>query len=320
MSSTPEAERARERSFGEGRSHPELTLGLFGPATGAYGEVAPADAEALVARAFELGVRSFDVAPAWGESEALVARALGARVHDVHVVTRAGRRFEDGQLTARFDASSLRADLEGSLARLGRDRADVVLLHAPPPEALRRPGEALDALRVLKCEGLVRTVGVTASSLAQAQAALDADAEALAMPLNLLGADEFDAIRAELAKKKIAFVAASPLLHGLLADRLSTSHAFPASDHRSLRWTRESLRVRLRHVAALRFLVGTDQLPNMAVASLRFVLAQPEVTSVLLGPRTIEELEELVTNAGEPPYLSPESLTRLPQILAAVGA
>ena len=49
-------------------------------------------------------------------------------------------------------------------------------------------------------------------------------------------------------------------------------------------------------------------------------MAQPEVTSVCLGPRTVEQLDELVRNAGAPPYLSETALARLPQILAAAGA
>jgi aryl-alcohol dehydrogenase-like predicted oxidoreductase len=320
VSSTHEVEPClRERSFGAGLAFSELTLGLFGLGTEAYGPSVDSVREAVIRRAFELGIRSFDVAPLWGDAETLLARVLGSRIHEVRVVTRAGRRTSDGQIRARFDEPSLRADLEASLVRLGTSHVDVLLLHAPTPSALRRPGEGLDVLRKLADEGLIRTAGVAVSSLAQAQAALDRGASALAMPLHLLGADELDALRGELAAKKIGLFATSPLLHGLLADRFAMSHVFPAHDHRNLRWTREALKVRLRHVAALRYLVGGD-VPSMAVASLRFVLAQAEVTSVCIGPRTVEQLEELVTNAGAPPYLAPDALARLPQILAAVGA
>jgi aryl-alcohol dehydrogenase-like predicted oxidoreductase len=320
VSSTPEADRQpRERSFAAGLSFPELTLGLFGLATDAYGRTDGAEREAVIERAFQLGMRSFDVAPVWGDAEPLLARVLGARIREARIMTRAGRRRIDGQLRARFDEASLRGDLEASLERLGRSQVDLVFLHAPTPSALRRPGEALDALRKLKDEGLTRAVGVSASSLAQARAALDGGTEALAMPLHLLGADELDALRGEIADKNVGFFATSPLLHGLLADRFSASHVFPAHDHRSLRWTREGLRVRLRHVAALRYLVGGD-VPNMAAAGLRYVLAQPEVTSACIGPRTVKQLEDLLQHAGEPPYLSADALARLPQILAAAGA
>lgn len=322
MSSTPEAERGglRERSFGEDFSFTELTLGLFGPSTGAYGEVTPADREALVERAFELGIRSFDVASIWGDSEALLARALGARVREVRVTTRVGRRWEGERLRARFDAASLRRDLEGSLRRLERDQVDLLLLHAPPPGAFRRPGEALGALRELREEGLALAVGATVTTLEQAQAALDAGADALALPVNLLGFDELEAVRGELEQARVGLLATSPLLHGLLADRFEMGHVFPEGDHRSRRWSPEGLKVRLRHVAALRYLAARDDVPSMAVASLRFVLAQREVTTACLGPRTVEQLEELVSHAGEPPYLPPDALDRLPQILAAVGA
>lgn len=320
-SSTPETETSlRERPYADGLTLPELTFGCFGFGTAAYGKLEDGDREALIQHAFERGIRSFDVAPVWGDAEEALHRFLGSeKLKESKIMARAGRRLVDGDLALSFDEASLREDLEGSLKRLGVDRIEALLLHAPPPQELVKRGHALHAARKLRDEGLVSAVGVSAPTLAHAHAAIDMGAELIALPVNLLNSDELSAIRDEVREKSIGILATSPLLHGLLADQTSLAHRFPDRDHRSFRWNAEALRARLKHVAALRYL-NDDQIRYMSVVALRFVLAQAEVTSVCIGPRTIAQFDQLFDGRGEPPYLSPVKLARLPQILATVGA
>lgn len=310
----------REREYADGLSLPELSFGCFGFGTGAYGKLDDEVREALIHRAFERGIRSFDVAPVWGDSEDALKRFLGAeRLSESKIITRAGRRFVDGDLSMSFDEASIRADLERSLERFGLSSIEVLLLHAPPPQELVKRGHALHAARKLRDEGLVKAIGVSAPTLAHAHAAIDMGAEILALPVNLLNSDELAAIRDELQEKSIGLLATSPLLHGLLADQTSLAHRFPERDHRSLRWSPSALRARLKHVAALRYL-NDESIRYMSVVALRYVLAQAEVTSVCIGPRSVAQFDQLFDGRGEAPYLPPVKLARLPQILATVGA
>lgn len=326
---TPEADdkaeadaetRLRVREYAEGLSLPELTFGCFGFGTAAYGKLEDADREALINRAFERGIRSFDVAPVWGDSEAALKRFLGAdRLAESKIITRAGRRLVDGDLAMSFDEASIRADLERSLERFGLSAIEGLLLHAPPPQELVKRGHALHAARKLRDEGLVKAIGVSAPTLAHAHAAIDMGAELISLPVNLLNSDELAAIRDEATEKKVGVLASSPLLHGLLADQTSLAHRFPERDHRRLRWNDGALRARLKHVASLRYL-NDESIRYMSAVALRFVLAQPEVTSVCIGPRNVAQFDQLFDGRGEPPYLPPVKLARLPQILATVGA
>jgi aryl-alcohol dehydrogenase-like predicted oxidoreductase len=59
---------------------------------------------------------------------------------------------------------------------------------------------------------------------------------------------------------------------------------------------------------------------TMRAAALRFVLSNHLVSSAVLGPRNVAQLEQLVREAGEgAPYLSDAALARLPGDLARLG-
>jgi aryl-alcohol dehydrogenase-like predicted oxidoreductase len=58
----------------------------------------------------------------------------------------------------------------------------------------------------------------------------------------------------------------------------------------------------------------------MRAASVRFVLSNALVSSAVLGPRTVAQLEELVREVGMGPlYLGDEDLMRIPRALQAIG-
>jgi aryl-alcohol dehydrogenase-like predicted oxidoreductase len=104
-----------------------------------------------------------------------------------------------------------------------------------------------------------------------------------------------------------------------LAGQYPPSHTFTDDDHRSQRWTRPEFETRLRQLDALRPFVSGDVL-TLRAAALRFVLANEVVSSAVLGPKSVEQLEQLVREAGtEPPYLTPDTLTQLAAGLSRAG-
>src|SRR5262249_47469206 len=118
---------------------------------------------------------------------------------------------------------------------------------------------------------------------------------------------------------KVGVLARSVLSYGLLAGHLSADHDFEPHDHRSGRWTRPEFETRLRQLDALRPLV-TGNVLTMRAAAVRFVLSNEMISSAVLGPRTLEQLDQLVREAGaEPPYLPVESLSLLSAALTRVG-
>jgi aryl-alcohol dehydrogenase-like predicted oxidoreductase/adenylate kinase family enzyme len=114
-----------------------------------------------VAAAAEAGVTVFDTARAYGENEALLARALrrcGAEA-TARIVTKGGMSRAGGEWIPDGRAKAIRVDCEASLAAFDGLAVDVYLLHAPDPRTPWRT--SVRALARLVDDGLVRRVGLS---------------------------------------------------------------------------------------------------------------------------------------------------------------
>src|ERR1700761_7001338 len=134
-----------------GRSTLEVTqLGLgTAPLGGLFADVSDADADATIAQAWSLGVRLFDTAPLYGFglAEQRLGSFLRAQPRDSYVLsTKVGRLFRADETSSeddhykgtsnarpKFDYSydGVMRSVDESLARLGLDRIDVLLVHDP---------------------------------------------------------------------------------------------------------------------------------------------------------------------------------------------
>lgn len=293
----------------------EISLGTWGLASGAYGEkVEPSRYEAVVKRAWEAGVTTFDVAPLWGdgESEWRTAAALGDHLKSAVFVTRTGQAKEGDRMSGRFDSQQIIEDVEASLRRLGRDSVDVLLLHNAPLKVLRSDLYQ-KGVRHLVETGKVRAWGASVVTAEEGRAALDAGAQALGITHHALDPHVLHDLAAALKQAGAGVIVRSPLCYGLLAGRWSAETKFEKDDHRSRRWDASSFAERLRQVEELRFLVK-DDVPDLATGALRFALSSPFVTSVSVGARTVEQIASAAAASrgeGTKSGLGDEDLARL---------
>ncbi len=137
-----------------------LAFGVSGPL--GTGLTSHDHVEALVIRAFELGIRDFDTGPSYGDGEA--ERRLGAALKRLPgwgtmAFTKAG--INGGPLMAKtrdFTPDGVVRSIEASLKRLNRPKIDRLFLHGPAP------GELTDGLFKLlieeKFSGRVGAVGI----------------------------------------------------------------------------------------------------------------------------------------------------------------
>lgn len=296
----------------------ELSLGTWGLSGDGYGPVPEAEVDRVLDRALEVGIDLFDTADVYGNGA--MERRLGARLPagTTYIVTKIGTDLEASPPRKRFDLDLLRPAFERSRERLGRDKLDVVLLHNPSTAALAR-SESFDFLKELKRLGALRTWGVSAGSAQVAQAALDHGAEVIELAYNVFCAGDLHEVAGAVAGAGAAVLARSVLAHGLLAGQWSKEREFYPGDHRVNRWTPEELRQRVEQLDALRPLVGGEVL-SLRAAALRYVLANQVVTSAVLGPRSVAQLDQLVREAGSaPPYLRDTALAELSARLRAFG-
>ena len=264
-------------------------------------------AASVIAAAIGHGIRFFDVAPLYGGglAEERLGRALACLPRDDYVlctktgVTRpygetamprgAARRREFDRWD--YSAKATRASIQASLARLRVDRLDVVHLH-DVEDHLDECLEAHNELQRLRSEGVVRAIGI-GSNLTQSVQHLLARAEFSAFLVagryTLL--DQSGGALLDVARERgLVVVAGGVFNSGVLAVWPQPAPTFgyePADREIAAR------------TARIAFVCGRHGVP-LAAAALQFVLAHPAVTTVLIGPRSVAELEASLAAVHEP--------------------
>ncbi len=311
----------RRRPLGKtGLTVSELGLGTWGLCGDAYGPVPEPEQDRVIDRALALGITLFETADsyAFGDME----RRLGKRVPkdgSARIVTKVGTDLEHSIPRKCFKAEYLTAAVEKSIERLDREPLDLVLLHNPSLSALEK-GEATTTLAELTERGRLRAWGVSAGSGDIAKEAIARGAQVVSLGYNPLHVHDLESVQEELEREDTGVLAHSVLAYGLLAGHWGVTKEFAVGDHRAERWTGDELRRRIRHLDALRPLVGGPVL-TLRAAALRFALAEPRLSCALLGPRSALQLDQLVREAGKgPPYLEPTQLDALRARLEEVGA
>jgi D-threo-aldose 1-dehydrogenase len=274
-----------------------------------------ADARATVDRAWELGIRTFDVAPlyGYGAAERRLGSALAGRPRDEFVLsTKVGRlvrpsdaitptddvdpqamdgrqdafyvRSEPVRMVFDFSADGVRRSIEESLARLGLDRIDIALIHDPDTHWAAAIDDAFPALARLRGDGVVRAIGVgmnQSAMLARFAREGDFDVFLLAGRYTLLDQDALGELLPLCVERDIAVLAGGVMNSGILADptpggRFDYQPAPPAIVERA----RRLAAICARHGVPLR------------AAAVQFPLAHPAIRSLIAGVRRIDHLDE----------------------------
>jgi D-threo-aldose 1-dehydrogenase len=286
-----------------------------GPLGGFYGAVDAKTGAAAARRAYDLGVRYFDVAPLYGHGRAELVLGHALRDlprDDIVVSTKIGRylvpagvtgaqprmREEGAPFNPVLDYSrdgTLRA-LEQSMQRLGMARIDLVYIHdvdahsqgseSAAEAAFRSAMEgALPALVELKRAGVIRAIGI---GLNQPDWALrwvreaELDAVMIAGRMTLLNREAEAGLIDECRARGTAVVAAGAFNGGLLARGVGGDARFnyrPAS---------EAVLQSYERMAAYCRKWGVD----MKAAAIQFVLRNPAVTTLVIGAASPMEVEE----------------------------
>ena len=297
----------------------ELSIGTWGLAGEPYGPLDEADAERVLRRAIEMGFSLIDTADAYGggRMEHLLGKILLDHPELV-VVTKGGVDRTTDPTRKTFDRAFLRGAVERSCKRLGVEALPLFLLHHPTPDAIYA-GEAIEVAQALKTEGKIRHWGVAAGDEDVARAAIDKGAEVIELAYNLTHCIDLHRISGDVMVAGCGVLARSVLGYGLLAGMWAKERTFEEGDHRNDRWTKMELEHRVGQLDAVRFLVK-GEVHTLRAAAVRFVLANHLVSSAVLGPRTVEQLEQLVRETGGGPrYLPDDDLRQLPRALDKVG-
>ncbi len=264
----------------------EIGLGCWQLANPDFGVRGTAESSRIVQAALAAGCNFFDTAPGYGRgaSEELLGRELEAVRGEVVICSKFGHTA-DGATD--FRAEAIRPALEASLRRLRTDWLDIVLMHNPPRELLdEATAPQYEEFERLRSEGMIGAYGVSLDRRVELELLRDRTrSDAAEVHFNALYQEPLSAFAAAQARG-MGLIVKVPLDSGWLTGKYSADHAF---DGVRRRWSPE---VRARRSALVKkFAALVPAGTTMAQAALQFVLAQPQVSTVIPGAMSVEQVK-----------------------------
>ncbi|MFQ5795607.1 MAG: aldo/keto reductase [Candidatus Bipolaricaulia bacterium] len=266
----------------------------------------PEDSYAIIDRAIDVGINFFDTADVYGHgrNEEVVGEALkrNDKRHRIVLATKVhGPMADDDPNAAGNHRRHIIEACEASLRRLNTDYIDLYQLHRPQPSI--PIDETLQALDDLIRSGKVRYIGTSTFAAWQVVESLWASKELRLNrfvceqpPYNLLDRR----IERELVPMAntygLGIIPWSPLAGGLLTGKYSRDNPLPPGSRYAIYEDNTVLRNRV-HERVFDVVEGLQRLADAKGCTLsQFVLAwcanQPGITSPIIGPRTMEQLED----------------------------
>ncbi|HLY94602.1 MAG TPA: aldo/keto reductase [Gaiellaceae bacterium] len=246
------------------------------------------DAIRAIHAGLDAGVNWIDTAPfyGWGAAEEIVGRALRGR-DDVLVFTKCGTfRRDDGGDYMDLRPECIRADLEASLRRLGRDRIDLLQPHDPDPAVPVE--ETWGTVLELVAEGKVRHGGLSNHRAEEIERALAVGPVAsLQHQYSYLARDVENEILPLAIAHGLGVIVWAPLASGFLTDGFDLDALEDGDFRRSHPFSEldlDGIRAELRRDG------GTA-----ARGAIRWVLSNPAVSGAIVGVRNEREAQELTS-------------------------
>jgi aryl-alcohol dehydrogenase-like predicted oxidoreductase len=264
------------------------------------GRLGAAEAQAQIKAAFDAGVNFIDTANVYseGESEKLVGQALaslGLPREDLVIATKVRVRMGPAPNRVGLSRAHIMHELDASLRRLRLDHIDLYQIHGV--DQVTPLDETLRALEDAVRSGKVRHLGVSNHAAWQIMKALGISAqhdwnrlESVQAYYSIAGRELEREIVPMARDQGLSILVWSPLAGGLLSGKFSAGAAGPEGARRT---TFDFPPVdRERVFCCVEAMRPMAQAHGVSVArvALAWVLAQPAVTSVIVGAKTQEQL------------------------------
>jgi aryl-alcohol dehydrogenase-like predicted oxidoreductase len=281
------------------------------------------DAESLLAvrRAYELGCNFFDTADVYGHghSEEVLGQALAGIRERVIVATKVGGNFYNravnplllGRIAeavgrpvaelapdiplpvthdANFSPDYIRFAVEQSLRRLTTDYIDLLQLHNPALSLIADP-DSYRVLEDLKTEGKIRFYGVSVHPPEEGLAAVEVTRpDTVQIVYNIVRREAEDRFFPVARAANVGVIAREPLANGLLAGKYGRDSAWDKGDIRA-RMPRPYLTQLAEVAERVKDLAGQAGVTPAQLA-LRFVLDNEAVSVVIVGMKTVAQVED----------------------------
>ncbi|MGD0311934.1 MAG: aldo/keto reductase [Acidimicrobiales bacterium] len=285
-----------------------------------------AESRRIVGSFLDAGHNFIDTADVYnaGVSEEIVGRAIADRRSDVVLATKGYNVMGTGPNDRGSSRAHLTRALEASLRRLGTDYIDLYQLHNWDHDTPIE--ESMATLDGFVQSGKVRYIGCSnfyASQLVEAQWAADRSGGtpfvSLQPQYSLIWRDiELD-ILPTATRHGMGVIAWSPLGGGMLTGKYARGGALPADGRLTRGSDMEAEGMRMLTLTDRNFeivaeveRVAAESASTPTAVSLAWLLRRPGVTSIIIGPRTTDQLEQNLVGFGL--ALPPESAKGLTKV------
>jgi aryl-alcohol dehydrogenase-like predicted oxidoreductase len=268
----------------------------------AIGTVEQKGATALVERALEAGVNFIDTADVYseGQSEVMLGQALRdlqVKREDVIVATKVRGRTGPGPNAVGLSRGHIMDQIAGSLKRLGLDHVDLYQIHGFDP--VTPIEETLRALDDCVSRGLVRTIGCSNLAAWQIMKALGiserrgfARFETVQAYYTIAGRDLEREILPLVEDQGLGVMVWSPLAGGLLSGKFTRGGAGPQGARRASFDFPPVNRERAYDIVDAMQPIAKAHDVSVARVALAWLLQRKGVMSVIVGAKTVEQLDD----------------------------
>jgi len=273
------------------------------------------DSVRIIHKALDAGINFIDTADAYGESEVVVGQALKGRRDGVVLATKFSRPIGDDPNHQGASRRWITTAVENSLRRLQTDYIDLYQVHRPDPSTDIE--ETLSALSDLIHSGKVRAVGTSAmpaSDIVEAQWV--AERRGLERfrtdqpPYSILSRGIEREVLPIAQRYGMGILVWGPLGQGMLTGRVRKGEQTDLRRAGLLKAFSDERRIdAVEQIVPLAEKAG---LP-MTHLALAFAIAHPSVTSAIIGPHTMEQLDDLLASADV--TLTDEILDQIDEIV-----
>lgn len=266
------------------------------------GPTSEKDSIHIMHRAMDAGINFLDTANVYngGESESVIGKAVSENREKWVIATKVHSTMGDDVNESGSHRFHIMSAVEASLKRLGTDHIDVYYLHRW--DATTRIAESLRALDDCVRQGKVRYIACSnfeAWRVCEAlwtSEKLGLEEFVCVQPLyNIVNRDVEVELLPFCEKYGVGVVPYSPLARGVLSGKYLRGEK-PPKGSRAARQDRRMLQTELRDES---FDIAQELKPladahgkTLTQFALAWVLANPTITSVIIGPRTMEQLED----------------------------
>jgi D-threo-aldose 1-dehydrogenase len=285
-----------------------LELGCA-PIAGLYAPVSEDDAADTLQAAWDGGIRAFDTAPLYGSglSESRLGAFLRSKDRETFTVTtKVGRLLASSgegsspgtaapglaATTPDYSAEGVERSLEASLARMGLDRVDVVLVHDPDNYYEQALYGAFPALHKLRAAGVIGAVGAgmnQSEMLERFVRDADIDCVLVAGRYTMLDDRAAASLLPACAERGVGVVVGGVFNSGILARPVPGAHF----DYRPANTAELSRAQKLREVVMAHGV-------SLAAAAIQYPRRDKRVTAIAVGARSAAEVREDIAHYTTP--------------------